>query len=56
MRMNGPYDESDGTKEYRVWTCPKCGFRCEKFLWEYSSEERSDPGIKTLAEYYSRKP
>ena len=42
-RMRGPWWEGDAQADYRVWYCPRCGHRCERFAWEVEPEKKSDP-------------
>lgn len=42
-RMAGPWWEGDDRAAYRVWLCQECGYRCERFAFEWSSEEPVDP-------------
>jgi len=50
--MVGPYAWSDGKAEIDRWDCPRCGHRCERFKWEYSSEQTFDPTAKRERPYW----
>lgn len=53
MTMYGPVEVADQLGVYFEYTCPKCGYVCHKFSWEWPAESAEDPNVRTLAEYYA---
>lgn len=51
VKMSGPYEWSDHKRVWFEWTCPVCGFVCQRFRWEMPGEQQRDPGVRTLEEY-----
>lgn len=53
VKMDGPWEMSDGFSVVFEWKCPECGNVCQRYRFELREAEELPPGVRSLEDYYN---